>query len=344
MSKLAISLVAALAATFAGHSAMAEGTGAPSTTVEQRIQSFSQWTSTFQDIIARMVGVLSGIPEPPDDSMSAQERSAWAVRAREWAQRSDAEIAELQARVARMPSAPPEDAPITPELRVALQSSRARLPQVLTAVNDISRGYVPIAEAFERRQDGAVPQLRVRAVDATLLTLDLMQNMNASQAAAMPANNPQGSLLMSYARSYDGFIALLRLKRDILATQRVDPALEQAATRAMREAALQVRDLVRQGQARTQAMLTMAASAPRTTREDVALIEFVNEMMATYGPSFERELRIADELDAMADILARPHDYIAIEPELDQHMERFGQYDVERIEDAQRRQQVMSRR
>jgi hypothetical protein len=67
-------------------------------------------------------------------------------------------------------------------------------------------------------------------------------------------------------------------------------------------------------------------------------------MMATYGPSFERELRIADELDAMADILARPHDYIAIEPELDQHMERFGQYDVERIEDAQRRQQVMSRR
>lgn len=335
--------IALFALAFAGV-ARADVPPAPTTQIDQRVQAMGQWTAGVQNIITEISGVTQRVPEAPVTTMRRAERRAWAANARAWAAEAEQTFASLRERVSQLPASPPAESPISPELRVALEQTRQRLPGMVDAANEISRGYPALADAFERGQDGAVRQMRVQSIDASLITITMMHDINISQALALPAENPQRYLLLCYAHSYEGFGALMRFKREVMLTGQSSASAEAEAAAAIASAAGRTRDDVTQGRHAQQVARGIIASLPTNDPEAVAAAAFMREMLATYESSFERELQGASQLEGMSTILRQPGDFGAREPAIDDLMNRFGSMDVGRIEDAQRRQNIMMRR
>jgi hypothetical protein len=318
-------------------------TSAPSaSTTAAQVQGLADWNGRLEHVLVAMMAPFRDMPTPPTEDMGDAARHEWAANARAWMGRSQTAFAAVQAELDQLPASPPADAPISPDLRTALERMRASLPEAMARANDLVQSYGPMAEAFEQRQNGVVRQFRVRAIDSSLLTLNLFHDANVSQATVLPSASPQAPLLMSYARSYEGFAALLTFKRQVMLTGQPDAATAANAATALNATEQQMRTLVGNGRLAAHSMLELYGDTTRFGADDAPLVRRVEGVLATYDGSFDRELRIADEAHAIATLLGDTRSFDVVEPEIDAHMTRFSDLDAERMVDAQRRQAIMA--
>jgi hypothetical protein len=302
----------------------------------EQVRAMAEWGALFQGVVAEMVAVIDRIPAPPDENMDAAARRAWAANARGWAQEAQGALAGLEARAVQLP---PPPAAVSAEHEAALSESRARLPDAVRAASSIAASYLEMADAFERGRGDAVRRIRVDAVEASLLMMGLFHDINKSQAMAIERSHPQHSLLMSYARSYEGLIALMAFKRDVM---REAPTDRSAVAAALYGAADEMRVQAAAGRAAAAAMQRQLADPSRFSPAEAPLIEPLRAMLQTYEGSFDREAAMAAQLRDMADLMRDPRAFADIEPALDQHMMVFSELDSQRVVDAQRRQAVLA--
>jgi hypothetical protein len=303
----------------------------------EQLRTLGQWTSGFQSIIVDMIAPMQHVPDPPREDMNDAARRAWAEGARTWGRQTRDALVALDARANALGAPPDEGAP--PALRQSLDEARLHLPEAIRVGQDFAAHYITLADAFENHQTGAARQIRAAAIDAVVLTMNLFHDINTSQAAAISSTHPQSSLLLCYARSYEGFAALMTFKRDVLLQGQSD----RAATAARLEAAAeQMRTLIATGRASTRVMQQDFSDPSQVAPTEVALLPHLQGMLATYEGSFDREAALAAELQAVAVLLRDSRSFAAVEPSIDQHISVFGDLDTQRIGDAQRRQAFLT--
>jgi hypothetical protein len=134
---------------------------------------------------------------------------------------------------------------------------------------------------------------------------------------------------------------LIAAKRAMTTGAPVDRASVAASIQASAE---QIRVLSATGRAAAHAMMRQMSQAPTGgASEAQALIARVQSLFQTYDASFDRELAIAGEFQAIAVLMRDPRDFATVEPEIDRHGDTFGALDAERLTDAQLRQSLLAR-
>ncbi|MFT3729095.1 MAG: hypothetical protein QM759_14835 [Terricaulis sp.] len=313
----------------------------PGRSTQARVSDLAAWSLALQSLLTKTLQPFQQMPPPPSEDMNDRARHEWAERARAWSQQAQATLADARLDLDRLPPSPPADAPVTPEMRASLEHTRAGAANVIAAAADIAQSYGPMADAFERRQTDAVRQIRIRVVDSSLLAVNLFHDANISQALAVPPSSPQFSLLMSYARSYEGFAALLTFKRSVGVTGARDMALATQAATALLTSERQVRLLAEAGRVAAHTMQQQYADVSQAAPENAALLGRLQIALRTFDASFDIELRGADEEHAIAGLLTDPRDFNTVEPEIDAHMDRLSELDQQRVADARNRMQIL---
>src|SRR5262249_23267003 len=81
---------------------------------------------------------------------------------------------------------------------------------------------------------------------------------------------------------------------------------------------------------------TLTAEA-QTNAGTAAILPRLLPIVDSYSASFDREVAMAAEMDAMAAALRDPRSFAAVEPDFDAHMTKFGDMDNQRLIDVNRR-------
>lgn len=296
-----------------------------------RLQASLAWSARFRGVVNDLIALLQNLPDAPDPAMNNAQRHVWAESSRTWAANTRASIAALRVRWQQLP---PPPATVTPGLQEANARARDQLPAVFDATNALADAQDDVATQFEQRHDEVLARSRASAVSAVILTMTLFRETNRGEAAAIPPSQPQHFLLDSFAKSYDGFLAVMDFKREIMLRQ---PVNREAAAVEVSAAADGMRADATVGRAAIVSLKDTLAVEARTNAGTAALLPRLAVILDTYGPSFDREVAMAGELDAMAAILRDPRDFGPLEPDFDTHMSKFGDMDSARVPDANNR-------
>lgn len=306
----------------------------------EQVQSFAAWSGEFQRISIAIVTALQGMPSPPSEEMDRGQKRDWADQARTWAQNAQAATAAARVDLANWPEAPPANAAdLLPAATEAIAASRSRLAETANVIDEIASAHLALALTFERDRSGGVREFRTTAIRAALLTMRLFQDINTTSAAALRREHPQRSLLQSFASFYDGLWSLLNFK---LAFLQGDENGRAAAADAIGTVAQQMRAHVAGGRAATTSMLAQFNGARAQQGLEPGLLARASSAFATYPASFDREIAIAMELEAIATLLRDPRPMAEVEPSVDAHMETAIRLDSERVADVQARTRLLT--
>ncbi len=325
---LALTLVAS-AFVVAPQSATAQGA--------QEIQQIGAWSAEFQRLVGAFLAPLQNPPQPPVAGMTRPHRLAWAGATREWARNAQTRFVEVRAGLDRMPPFPTNEGDSV-ELRNAIQASVVRLRDSIDAGDRIASAYMSLADAVERNQMGQVTSIRRVALESTMVTMRLFQDINATQAAAIEPGNPNRSLLMSYAYSYEALWMMVNFKYE--AANGVDNRAVAANTIA--SAAMRMRAVIAAGRAETQLLQTQLGDPAIAATVDPAVLPRFRAMIAAFPASFALEEELANDLDVLVAILRRSGDFASVEPDFDAQMAVFGEREGLRTADLARRTAIMT--
>lgn len=303
----------------------------------QEVQETGAWSAQFQRLVGAFLAPLQNPPQPPVANMTRPQRLSWAGATREWARNAQAQFVSVRAGLQALPPFPssPGD---SEELRNAIQSSVVRLHDSIDAGDRIASAYMSLADAVERNQMDQVLSIRRVALEGTMVTMRLFQDINATQAAAIAPGNPNRSLLMSYAYSYEALWMMMNLKYE--AADGVDNRAVAANT--IESAALRMRAVIAAGRAETQLLQTQLRDPAIAATVDPAMLPRYRAMFDAFPASFALEEQLANDLDGLVVILRRPGDFATMEPEFDVQMSAFGEREVLRTADLARRTAIMT--
>jgi hypothetical protein len=289
------------------------------------------WSRQFRGIANDLTAVLQNFPHAPDLAMNNAQRHAWADASHSWSANTRVSIAALRARWQQLPPPPPT---VNPGLQAANARARDQLLAVFDATNALADAQDDIAIQFEQHHDDVLAKSRASAVSAIILTITLFRETNRGQSEAIPPSQPQHFLLDSFVKSYDGFLAVMSFKRDIMLRQ---PVNREGAAIELTTAADAMRADAIAGRAAITSLKQSLAAEARANAGTAALLLRFGTILDTYGPSFDREVAMASELDAMAAILRDPREFAPLEPDFDVHMNKFGDMDTARVPDVNAR-------
>lgn len=304
-------------------------------------QAFTAWNARVQRVSNVANTVFVDAPGEPPLSAGRGERRAWADGARAWATRAQAQLAALEAEAASIPAEPPPAASISPEFRQALIDTRAGIPNLLSAYMDLAGSYASIADAVERGDEQAILYMRIASLEGVVIFMELSRDLIAAQAAASGPDNPQHYLYASVAESYEGFLVIIGLKRDIILSDTPYRALATAAADALDFRVQRMRAAALAGRGASLVLTQQVRAAPTSSPAEAAYALRVIEALNTFPGSYDRENQVAAELAAIAALLRQPQEFVVIEPAIDDHVDRFGALDMERTADMERRQTLL---
>lgn len=307
--------------------------------INAQLAQVGAWSGAFLQVVNAAMAPLQTIPHPPDETFNSAERHAWAESARTWAAGAQTSFATVADQARALPP-PPNVAMLSEEMRTAMAAAPQSIIDMMTGASQLADQYRQLADAFERRQSRAIVSIRVSVIDSVALTFTLIRQVNLASAAAVGSTHPQNALLLSFVSSYDGMASLLRLKRAALAGEALDRG---GAAAGIEAAAQDMRMRSASGRAAARVMLAELPETPPNAPDAIALLDRARALFQSYDASFDRELAIANELDAIAVLLRDSRSLIAVEPEIDRHSEIIGNLDAERLVDAQHRQELLSR-
>lgn len=303
----------------------------------QLVQEAGAWSAEFQRLVGAFLSPLQNPPQVPAAGATRPQRLAWAGATREWARSAQAQFVAVRAGLQAMPPYPsaPGDGE---ELRNAIQSSVVRLRDSIDAGDRIASAYMGLADAVERNQMDQVLSIRRVALEATMVTMRLFQDINATQAAAIDPGNPNRSLLMSYAYSYEALWMMVNMKYE--ASNGVDNRAVAANT--IESVALRMRAVIAAGRAETQLLQAQLRDPALAATVDPAMLPRYRAMFDALPASFALEEQLAGDLDGLVLILRRPGDFASMEPQFDAGMATFGDREGLRTADLARRTAIMT--
>lgn len=303
----------------------------------EEFQQIGAWSAEYQRLVAAFLEPLQNPPEPPAATMTRPQRLAWAGATREWVARAQSTFMTVRADLQLLPPFPASEGD-SAELRNSIQSSVERLGGSIDAGDRIASAYSSLADAVERNQMGQVTSIRRVALEGTMVTMRLFQDINATQAAAIEPGNPNRSLLQSFAYSYEALWVILNFKYEM--SGGVDNRT--VAANAIASVAQRMRAAVAAGRADTSLLQSQLNDPAMAATVDPALLPRLRAVVDTFPASFALEDELANDLDAMAAILRRSDDFASLEPVFDQRMSAFGEREGRRAGDLQRRTALMT--
>ena len=143
----------------------------------------------------------------------------------------------------------------------------------------------------------------VNSIDAIILPIAHMRDINDLTAATVGSAHPQSHLLSSVARSYDAMISLTNLAKAGIG--QANPPLG-FTVEEIDASVVAMRGHIAGGRAATAAMRQQMAIARASTPEEAAIIRQAQRMIETYPASFDREEKIAAAMDRISRHLATP--------------------------------------
>lgn len=299
----------------------------------QTISEMAAWIGQFNDINARLAAATQTLPIIPTETKDDAEIHTFVADARSWSANMLLLTAQLRRDLAAIGPAPRDTPAAVIELTDRL---RHDLPGDLDIQDEFARRYSGMADAIERGDPDAAGELQLASVDSAALTLRRSRDGMRGQAALLPPESPQVNLLRAYAYSYDGGLAQMAFARAYASEQDINGA---ALAQDIATAASNMRREIAQGRVAVEALRAQfRGSMPRA---EVALAARLSRAMDTYAGSFDRELSIAAELDAMSALIASGRDAEAISDEWEAHFDRFSVLDFERVADGQRRVAIL---
>jgi hypothetical protein len=291
----------------------------------QQYEAMMRWAAGSQQIIQTIVTPLQQLPPPIGADSSPAERTAWVAQARSWATSSAQALAQARRQMAALGPVPEAGA-----LTAIYRNQERMLPPLIESIDAFLEEFVTGVAAIERNDENALLLAYINALDAQILVQTHFRNANALQAEAV-GDGPQRYLLRSFSNSYDVTIAVVQMRRSMAVGQ----DSSQAGLAAIRAAGASMRENVRLGREATErAQAALPAQAPP---EQSDFLRRVRLAYQSFGASFDREERMADIVDEIAQSMARGFDEAALEPLI----ERLSQLDFERLGDIQERTRLV---
>lgn len=269
--------------------------------IQSELRAIALWSANAMEIVDHAFTVLETMPETPTNLNSRATRRAWAQTSRTWSVGARATVQSAREAYAKLP--PPPSVSFSPEINTALQQQHQRMPAVIDGMAAYLNRYDEMFVAVERNDPKARRALAVSSIDAIIMPIAHMRDINDLTAKTVGTDHPQSHLLSSAARSYDAMIALTNLTK--AGIENDNPPLGYTAEE-LAEAVTAMRRHIAGGRAATAAIRQQMALARGGSPEEAALIAQARRMIETYPGSFDREERMAAAFDRISRHLATP--------------------------------------
>lgn len=295
------------------------------------MQSILRWASVEQQILVSITAPLMNLPS--DIGTSRAQQLQWAAASDAWI---DAyQVALRNARTAIDQLGPP---PQAGRLTAMYQGQADRIGPTLATFEQFAARYRVCVTAVRRGDVDALRDALVNVMDARILLAQQFREINSSAADQIENGNPQQPLLRSFAASYDGFTAVLRIIRQSYYSE---PDNRTEVANLVETAANEMTRRAQEGRAATAIQLAAVAAVRDASPQQQAFLDQYGAALRTFPGSFDREEQVAAELTALALSLRGAQSFQQIIPELGQHLDRIGQLDGARMGDIQRRTTMM---
>lgn len=297
-----------------------------------QFQAIMVWVQTQQRIVVGLTQPLASIPNDLGQTRADQMR--WASASRTWIANYEGVLAQGRTQIEQLGPPPPAG-----RLTVIYTSQYNRLGPIIDGFQQYLARYRACVDAVERGDADASLAALASIVDARIMVAQQFRDLNASGADQIEDGNPQRPLLRSFAASYDGFIATLRVFRQAYYSAAPDSRLQaadmiQAATREMHTR-------TQEGRRFLNVQLAAVAAAHASTPAEQAFVERYGRALRTFPASFDREDQMAAELANVEALLRSSQTFQQIWPALNDHLNRMGTMDSDRMGDIQRRTAII---
>lgn len=333
---LAALLVALSPMALAPEQARAQAQSAES--VQSELRDVAVWSLNATQVVQRAFSIIETMPPAPDDINNRGVRRAWIATSRTWSVGARETLRSARAAYAALP--PPPVITFSESLSAALRQQYQRMPSVIDGLAAYIDRYDAMFTAFERNDPKAMTAFAANSIDAIILPIAHMRDINDLTAATVGAAHPQSHLLSSVARSYDGMIALTNLMKQGIEMD--NPPLG-FAVEELDAAVTAMRRHVASGRSATTTMRQAMAMARGQTPEEVALIAQARRLIETYPVSFDREEEMARTLDGISRHLAAPgRRFDADDPVVKALYDKVVDLDDARVADQSARQAAVA--
>ncbi|GEM_PF-6502530 len=269
--------------------------------VQTELRDIAAWSMSATQVVQQAFAILQTMPATPDDLTNRATRRAWIATARTWSAGARATVDAARRNYAALP--PPPAITFSADLAASLKEQHRRMPAVIDGIAGYLDRYDAMFVAFERNDPKAMQAFAVNSIDAIILPIAHMRDINDLTAATIGGAHPQSHLLSSVARSYDAMISLTNLTK--AGIERGNPPLG-FTVEEIDASVVAMRRHIASGRAAVVTMRQQMAMARTSTPEEVALIGQARRMIETYPASFDREEKLAAAMDRISRHLASP--------------------------------------
>lgn len=306
--------------------------------IQTQLRDMAAWSMSATQVVQSAFGIVETMPETPDDVTNTAVRREWIAKARAWSVDAHATIATAQRNFAALPA--PPTITFSAEISQALREQHRRLPAVINGLAAYLGRYDSMLGAFERNDPKAMTAFAVNSIDAIILPIAHMRDINDLSASTLGPEHPQSHLLRSYARSYDALISITNLTKASI--EQENPPLGFTIEEVDAAAAAMRRDIAA-GRAAAAAKRQEFAIARPSSPQEARLVAQARRLMDTYPASFNREEKFADTLDRISRYLAAPgRVYDARDSVMSGLMDEIVLFDTERVAEHQARQAIVA--
>ena len=310
----------------------------PAETVQRELRDMAAWSMTATQIVQRAFSILDTMPATPDDVSNRATRRTWIASARTWSAGARVTVATVRRDYAALP--PPPPVTFSPELEGSLKEQHRRMPAVIDGIAGYLDRYEAMFASFERNDPKAMTAFAINSIDAIILPIAHMRDINDLTASTIGPAHPQSHLLSSVARSYDAMIALTNLTK--AGIEQPNPPLG-FTVEEIDAAVLAMRRHITGGRAAVVSARQEMALARTTSPQEATLIAQARRMIETYPASFDREEKIAAALERISRHLGAPGRRYAFEdPVVDSIYDEVVALDDARAADQQARQAAVA--
>jgi hypothetical protein len=303
-------------------------------TPQSAMQEFMRRASRQQELIQQVLGVSQTIPRFSEGGTRADMETVLR-QGRAWVAQSRRVISDVRAAVPGIPSLP---ADIPAELRQSDNIQQQALIEVVNGVEHVIATYEGALAAIERRDRNAALQMSRSMIEAAVLTMRVIRDINLSQARTLGEDHPQSHLLRGSAHSYDALMTMIGYQRARLFGEEI---VQEQLAQTISTAASGMRQAVERGRRAAVATVAELAAAPTSNSEEAAFKDRVVSAFRTYSASFDKEAEMAGLLDSAASVFRERRSHAEIERDLAPIQERLGALDEELGADVRRRIAMM---